>query len=158
MNTKKKSTLEAPTILNRRARFDYHLEEMTEVGIVLQGSEVKSLRKGNANIQDAYAVQKDEEIWLLNCYIGEYEGSNRFNHEPRRPRKLLLHKKEIRKFIGKLRNKGITLVPVKLYFNNKGTIKLQIALGKGKKEFDKREDKKTRDWEREKAAALKNRE
>lgn len=129
-----------------------------EAGIVLLGSEVKSLRKGNANIQDSYATQKDEEIWLINAYIGEYEGSNRFNHEPRRPRKLLLHKKEVRKLIGKLKNKGYTLVPVSLYFNGKGIAKIKIGLGRGKKEFDKREDKKKRDWEREKAAALKNRE
>ncbi len=127
-----------------------------EAGIVLSGTEVKSLREGKANIQDAFGVVKNDELWLQNAYIAEYSGGNRFNHEPRQPRKLLLHRKEVRKLIGKLRVKGYTLVPITLYFNAKGIAKLKIGVGKGKKEYDKREDKKKADWNREKAAMMKN--
>lgn len=147
---------ESSAILNRRARFDYHLEDEVEAGIALVGSEVKSLRDGKANLQDAYAVERQEEIWLLNAHIAEYAGANRFNHEVRRPRKLLLHKKEIRKLVGKLRVKGYTLVPIRMYFNAHGKVKIMIGLGKGKKEFDKRESIKQREWDREKARAVRH--
>jgi SsrA-binding protein len=145
---------EVQAILNRRARFDYHIEDELEVGIVLVGSEVKSLRAGKANLQDAYAVERDEEIWLMNAQIAEYPGANRFNHEPRRPRKLLLHRQQIRKLVGKLRVKGYTLVPIRMYFNARGKVKVMIGLGKGKKEFDKRDSIKEREWAREKARAV----
>lgn len=148
---------ETSAILNRRARFDYHIEDEVETGIVLVGSEVKSIRDGKANLQDAYAVERDEEIWLVNAYIAEYPAANRFNHEPRRQRKLLLHKKEIRKLVGKLRVKGFTLVPIRMYFDARGRVKLMLGLGKGKKEFDKRESIKDREWQREKARAVRTR-
>jgi SsrA-binding protein len=153
----KKRAPETSAILNRRARFDYQIEDEVETGIVLVGSEVKSIRDGKANLQDAYALERDEEIWLVNAYIAEYPAANRFNHEPRRQRKLLLHKKEIRKLVGKLRVKGYTLVPIRLYFDARGRVKLMLGLGKGKKEFDKRESIKDREWQREKARAVRTR-
>jgi SsrA-binding protein len=145
---------ESQAILNRRARFDYHIEDELETGVVLVGSEVKSIRDGKANLQDAYAIERDEEIWLINAYIAEYPAANRFNHEPRRARKLLLHKKEVRKLVGKLRVKGYTLVPIRLYFNARGRVKLMLGLGRGKKEFDKRDSIKEREWKREQARTV----
>ncbi|MBY0354536.1 MAG: SsrA-binding protein SmpB [Rickettsiales bacterium] len=153
----RKEAPEPSAITNRRARFDYQIDDEVEAGIVLMGSEVKSLRAGKANLQDAYAIERDEEIWLVNANIAEYPGANRFNHEPRRARKLLLHKKEIRKLVGKLRVKGYTLVPIRLFFNARGKVKILIGLGKGKKEFDKRDSIKAREWEREKARAVRTR-
>lgn len=150
----KKGAPETSAITNRRARFDYHIEDEVEAGIVLVGSEVKSLRAGTANLQDAYAVIRDEEVWLINANIAEYPGANRFNHEPRRARKLLLHRQQIRKLVGKLRVKGYTLVPIRMYFNDRGRVKVMIGLGKGKKEYDKRDSIKQREWEREKARAV----
>ncbi|WP_341703579.1 SsrA-binding protein SmpB [Ferrovibrio sp.] len=135
---------------NRRARFDYHLDEVYDAGVVLVGSEVKSLRDGRASIQDAYAAEQDGEIWLINCHIPEYHGANRFNHEPRRLRKLLLKRKEIGKLIGSLKRGGVTLVPLTIYFNERGKAKVKIALARGKKLHDKRETEKKRDWDREK--------
>lgn len=135
---------------NRRARFDYHLDETFDAGIVLVGSEVKSLRSGRASIQDAYATEQDGEIWLINSHIPEYHGANRFNHEPRRQRKLLLKRKEIGKLIGSLKRGGVTLVPLTIYFNERGKAKVKIALARGKKLHDKRETEKARDWQREK--------
>ena len=143
---------------NRRARYDYSLEETYDAGLVLVGSEVKSLRSGRANIQDAYAEEKDGEILLINAYIPEYSGANRFNHEPRRPRKLLLKKKEIGKLIGSLKRGGVTLVPLSLYFNERGLAKLKIALARGKKLHDKRASEKERDWNREKQRLLRSRD
>ncbi len=140
---------------NRKARYNYALEDEVEAGIVLVGTEVKALRLGKVNIEDAYAVVKGEELWLLNAFIDVFAQGNRFNHEVRRPRKLLLHKREIRKLAGKLKNKGYTLVPTSFYFNSRGMAKIKIAFGKGKKEFEKRETIKKRDWDREKSALMK---
>jgi len=135
-------------ILNKKARYDYFIEDEYEAGIVLKGTEIKSIRKGSANLKDSYAIVKNNEIFLLNMFISQYNEGNRFNHEETRTRKLLLHKKEIKKIKDKLEIEGYTLVPVKLYFkNNKAKILLGIA--KGKKNYDKRETIKKRDQERE---------
>lgn len=141
---------------NRRARFDYHLDETFDAGVVLVGSEVKSLRGGRASIQDAYAAEQDGEIWLVNSHIPEYAGANRFNHEPRRQRKLLLKRKEIGKLIGSLKRGGVTLVPLTIYFNERGRAKVKIALARGKKLHDKRETEKARDWSREKQRLMRD--
>ena len=143
--------------LNRKARFEYTIEEEIEAGIVLTGTEVKSLRAGKANIADAYASAKEAEgIWLLNAYIAEYGHGNRFNHEPKRPRKLLLHKKQISKLIGRLKVKGVTLIPLSLYFNKRGLAKLKLGIAMGKKLYEKRDVIKKRDWERDKARIMRN--
>jgi SsrA-binding protein len=139
---------------NRRARYDFHLDETYDAGVVLVGSEVKSLRDGRASIQDAYAAEQGGEIWLINSHIPEYHGANRFNHEPRRQRKLLLNRKEIGKLIGSLKRGGVTLVPLTIYFNERGRAKVKIALARGKKLHDKRETEKKRDWDREKHRLL----
>ncbi|MCE3232648.1 MAG: smpB [Rickettsiaceae bacterium] len=136
---------------NRKARYEYFIEEVLEAGIVLKGSEVKSLREGNANITDAYADEQDGEVLLLQSYIAEYKGANQFNHQPKRPRKLLLHRREIKKLFGKLKVKGYTLVPLSIYFNEKKIVKVELGLAKGKKQYDKREAEKERDWNRDKA-------
>jgi SsrA-binding protein len=141
---------------NRRARFDYHLDEIFDAGVVLAGSEVKSLRGGRASIQDAYAAEQGGEIWLINCHIPEYHGANRFNHEPRRQRKLLLKHKEIDKLVGSLKRGGVTLVPLTIYFNERGRAKVRIALARGKKLHDKRETEKARDWQREKQRLIRD--
>ena len=135
---------------NRKAHFNYSLEEFYEAGIVLSGSEVKSLRAGKVNISDSYAYDHQGEIFLVNSHINSYKESSYNDHNPTRNRKLLLNKKEINKLIGRLNRDGYTLVPTKLYFK-KGKAKIEIAVGKGKKEYDKRHTKKTRDWNREKA-------
>lgn len=140
---------------NRKARFEYSIGDTIEAGIVLYGTEVKSLRQGKANIKDSYAVHKENEIWLMNSYIGEYNQANRFNHTPIRPRKLLLHKTEIKKLIGKLKTQGITLVPLKMYFNERGIAKLQLAIAEGKKKHEKRAAIKERDWKREQGRVMK---
>lgn len=142
--------------VNRKARFEYSVEEEFEAGIVLTGTEVKSLRAGKAQIGDSYAGEKDGAIWLFNAYIAEYAGGNRFNHETNRPRKLLLHKKQIRKLLGRLKVKGVTLVPLSLYFNNRGMAKVKLALAVGKKQYEKRDTIKKRDWERDKARIMRN--
>lgn len=135
-------------ISNRKARHDYQILDVYEAGIVLKGSEVKSLRQGRANLQDSYADVKRGEVWLHNMHISPFEQANRFNHDPVRDRKLLLNKSEIRKLIGKTTEKGLTLVPLKVYFK-KGIAKVELALAKGKKDYDRREDIKKRDVERE---------
>lgn len=141
--------------LNRRARHDYELLDEWEAGICLVGTEVKSLRTGKAQIAESYAEERGGELYLINSYIPEYgKASSKFNHEARRPRKLLLHKKEINKVMGKLRNKGLTLIPTALYFNAKGIAKVKLALGRGKTKYDKRETEKTRAWERDKARLM----
>jgi SsrA-binding protein len=140
---------------NRRARFEYEILDVYECGIILKGSEVKSLRDGKANIADAFADVKAGTVILYQMHIAEYKGANRFNHDPRRPRVLLLHKSEIRKLTGKVKEKGLTLVPLRLYFNHKNVVKLEIALAKGKKTHDKRETIKQRDWNRNKQRVLK---
>jgi SsrA-binding protein len=154
----KKRITDQPSILNRRARFEYEILEELDAGIVLTGTEVKSLRAGKANIQDAFAIHKEGEMWLQNLHIAEYHGGNRFNHEPKRPRKLLLKKREIQKLIGLLQTKGLTLVPLMLFFNEKGLVKVKMAVGRGKKAHDKRETEKERDWQREKGRLLKGEE
>ncbi len=141
---------------NRRARHDYHVLDSWEAGIVLSGTEVKSLREGKANLTDAYGVVKDGEVWLLNLHISPYERGTHFNHEPTRSRKLLLHRKEIRKLIGAVERQGLTLVPLELYFKG-GRAKVRLALGKGKKQHDKRADEKKREDERDMARALRTR-
>ena len=142
-------------ISNRKARHDFEILESFEAGIVLKGSEIKSIRQGKANLQDSYAALKRSEVWLYNLHISPYEQANQFNHDPVRDRKLLLHRSEIRKLIGKTTEKGLTLVPLKIYFKN-GVAKLQIALAKGKKNYDKREDVKKRDSQREMQRVKKN--
>lgn len=140
---------------NRKARHLYTIGDTLEAGIQLSGSEVKSLREGKVNIAESYAAEEENEIWLINASIAEYSGSNRFNHAPRRKRRLLLHRREIRKLIGMLQQKGITLIPLSLYFTRKGLAKLQLGIATGKKQYEKREDKKKQDWEREKARIMK---
>ena len=141
---------------NKRARHDYHIMETWEAGISLLGTEVKALRDGRANLTDAYGIVKDGEVYLLNLHIGHYDTGGTFNHEPTRTRKLLLHKSEIRKMIGAVERQGLTLVPLDLYFKN-GKVKLTLALGKGKKLHDKRDDLRKKDDEREMARAARSR-
>ncbi|MGI8839506.1 MAG: SsrA-binding protein SmpB [Caulobacteraceae bacterium] len=138
-----------PIAENRRARFDYFLEEKFEAGLSLTGSEVKSLRAGKANIAESYAAAEGRQLTLVNAYIPEYGPANRFNHEPRRPRRLLLRRKEIDKLLGAIRRDGRTLIPTRLYFNDKGLAKLELALAKGKSAPDKRHVMAERDWKRE---------
>ena len=141
---------------NRRARFDYFLETSFEAGLSLTGTEVKALREGRANIAESYASTEGDEIVLINAYIPEYGPANRFNHEPRRPRKLLLHRREIDKLLGAIQREGRTLIPTKLYFNDKGRVKLELCLAKGKKAHDKREATAERDWNRQKARLMRD--
>ena len=136
---------------NRRARFDYFLEDNLEAGIMLLGTEIKALRMGRANIAESYAAVEGREIVLINADIPPYAQANRFNHEPRRPRKLLLHRKQIDRLIGAVQKDGQTIIPLRLYLNDDGKAKLEIALAKGKKLHDKREASAERDWQRDKA-------
>ena len=136
--------------LNRKASFNYFFEDLLEAGIVLKGSEIKSIRSGKINIADSYAIEKNGEIFLVNSHIPIYEQASGSNHNPYDERKLLLNKKEINKLIGRTNEEGFTLVPTKMYFK-KGKAKIEIAVAKGKKQYDKRHTKKTRDWNREKA-------
>lgn len=140
---------------NRRARHDYAVEETFEAGLALVGTEVKSLREGRANIAEAFAEERGGELWLINSHIHEFSHGNIRNHDPRRPRKLLLKKREIAKLIGAIQRAGYTLVPLKLYFNARGRAKLLLGLAKGKKTYDKREDIKRRDWQRQKQRLMK---
>ena len=139
---------------NRRARYNYEIGDTVEAGIMLEGTEVKALREGKANIQDSYASPEEGAIYLINGYIPEYSAANRFNHQARRKRKLLLHKREIQRLTQAVQTKGVTLVPLKLYFNEKGRVKVEIGLGKGKKVHDKRQTEKDRSWGRQKARLL----
>lgn len=139
---------------NRRARFDYFLEEVFEAGIALTGSEVKSLRQGRANIAESYASPEGDGITLVNAYIPEYGPANRFNHEPRRPRRLLLHRRQIDRLLGAVRKEGRTIVPTRLYWNDKGLAKVELALAKGKSAPDKRQTVADRDWKREQGRLL----
>lgn len=141
---------------NRRARFDYFIEDTLEAGLILQGSEVKSLRLGRANIAESHAAEKQGKIYLFNANIDVYKGANQFNHEPRRPRLLLLKAREINKLISSIQRQGMTLVPLTLYFNKQGYVKIKLGLAKGKKKADKRETIKERDWQRSKERALKD--
>ena len=142
---------------NRKARFNYEIMDTFEAGLVLTGTEVKSLREGKANIAESYATEEGGEIWLINSYLPEYLQANRFNHETRRRRKLLLNKREVRRLIGAVQREGMSLVPLKVYFNERGRAKLELALARGKKLHDKRETEKKRDWERQKARLLRDR-
>jgi SsrA-binding protein len=142
---------------NRRARFDYAIEDSMEAGIQLVGTEVKSLRNGRANIAESYASAEQGELWLINATIPEYPPAGQFNHEPRRRRKLLVRSRELKKLIGAVEREGRTLAPLKLYFNDRGIAKLELALAKGKKAHDKREATKDRDWKRQQARLMKDR-
>ncbi len=143
---------------NRRARFDYFLENNIEAGIMLTGTEVKSLRLGRANIAESYvSIENGNELALINADIPIYTQANRFNHEPRRQRKLLLHRREIDRLMVSVQREGLTIVPTKLFFNDKGLVKIEIALAKGKKIHDKRETEAKRDWQRDKARLLRDR-
>ncbi|MDX2209691.1 MAG: SsrA-binding protein SmpB [Sphingopyxis sp.] len=142
---------------NRRARFDYAIDEVFEAGIALQGTEVKALRSGEGTIAESYAEVADDQVWLVNANIPEFSHGNRFNHEPKRPRKLLLSRREINKLHGAVARQGMTLVPLSIYFNGRGRAKVELALAKGKKDHDKREAIKERDWKRDKQRLLRDR-
>ncbi len=140
---------------NRKALFDYHVEEKIEAGLVLVGTEVKALREGHLNLRDSYATVNDTKAVLHNCHIGSYSHGNQMNHEPLRPRTLLLHKKELARLMGKVKQKGLTLIPLRLYFNDRGRAKLELALARGKKTYDRRETIKKREATREIDRAMK---
>ncbi len=142
---------------NRKVRFNYEIGQVFEAGIMLTGTEVKSLRGGKATIGESYASVERNELFLINAYIPEYLQANRFNHEPKRPRKLLLHRRELGRLMVAIQREGMTVVPLKVFFNEKGMAKVEIALAKGKKLHDKRETEKKRDWDREKGRLLRDR-
>ena len=142
---------------NRRARFDYFIDETLEAGLMLTGTEVKSLRYGKASLNECYATVEDGELYLINSYISEYSHTHKkLNHEPPRRRKLLVSRKQLNNLIGQTRQKGVTLVPISLYFNPRGIAKVELGLARGKKQHDKRETKKERDWNREKARIIRD--
>ena len=143
---------------NRRARHDYFIDETMEAGIVLTGSEVKSLRAAHASIAESYAAEKQGELWLFNAHIPPYKAANRLNHEEKRPRKLLLHRRQRDKLLGSVKREGVTLVPLSIYFNERGIAKVEIGLARGKKKADKRAAERDKDWQREKARTLRNRD
>jgi SsrA-binding protein len=142
---------------NRRARYDYFIEDKFEAGLMLTGTEVKALRAGEATIAESYAEVRGGEVWLVNANVPEFSHGNRFNHEPRRPRKLLLNEREIDKMTGAVERKGMTLVPLSIYFNGRGRAKVELALAKGKNSADKRQTTKDRDWQRDKARLMRER-
>lgn len=142
---------------NRRARYEYFLDDFFEAGIALTGTEVKSLRFGEGSIVESYAEVKDDEVWLVNANVPEFSHGNRFNHEPKRPRKLLLRTREIDKLRNAVTRQGMTLIPLSIYFNPRGRAKVELALARGKKVHDKRETEKTRDWKREQGRLLRER-
>lgn len=150
----KKETVRRVVAENRRARYNYEVLETFETGLALVGTEVKSLRQGKANIAESYASPQGDEIYLINASIPIYEKASRFNHEERRPRKLLLHRRQMQKLIAAVQREGMTLVPLKLYFNERGIAKLELALARGKKLHDKRETEKQRSWDRERGRLL----
>jgi len=141
---------------NRRAFHDYHIEERYEAGLQLTGTEVKSLRQGRANINEAYAGEMGGELWLFNAHIPEYAPAGRFNHDPHRPRKLLLKKREMQKLLGAIRRRGYTLIPLSLYFSPKGWAKVELGLALGRRKYDKREAEKEREWQRQKSRLLRH--
>ena len=159
MSRPKPATFDKQTIAaeNRRARYDYFIEEKFEAGIQLQGTEVKSLRFGEGSIAESYADVEGGEVWLINSNIPEFSHGNRFNHDPKRRRKLLLHGREINKLHSAVHRQGMTIVPLSIYFNSKGKAKIEIALAKGKKAPDKRATEKARDWKREQGRLLRQR-
>ena len=142
---------------NRKARFSYFIDETLEAGIMLAGTEVKSLREGRADISESYASEQDGELFLVNAYIPEYKAGNRYNHETRRPRKLLLHKREINKLAGGIKRAGTTIVALKIYFNERGKAKVLLGLARGKRQHDKRAAIKDRDWKRDQARLMRER-
>jgi len=142
---------------NRKARHDYFIEDTVEAGIMLVGTEVKALRGGKASIGEAFAGEQDGELYLFNAYIPEYEAANRFNHQPRRARKLLVHKREMNRLLGQIRREGVTVVPLSFYFNPRGIVKVELGLARGKRKVDKRAAEKEKDWKRDKARLLRNR-
>lgn len=142
--------------LNKRARFDYYIEDTLEAGIVLQGSEVKSLRQGQGSITESYATEEEGALYLVNSFIPEYNEASRFNHNPKRRRKLLVRKKELNRIWVAIRRKGMTLVPLSLYFNERGIAKLELGFASGKKKADKRTVEKERDWQREKGRLMRS--
>ena len=157
-NKNKKAKYETGTVaVNRRARYDYAIEETIEAGVVLSGTEVKSLRTGTVSLSDAYAGPKGGELYIFNVHIPEYPNAPaKFQHEPKRPRKLLVHRKELAHLIGSVKRDGVTLVPMSLYFNSRGILKLSLGLGKGKKSIDKRDTIKDRDWQRKKGRLMRD--
>lgn len=157
MNTKKQAPARKIIADNRKARYNFEILEVIEAGIVLAGTEVKSLRVNQANIAESYASYENDAFWLINSYIPEYTQGNRFNHDPRRLRKLLLSQKQIVRLANAMARDGMTVVPLKLYFNERGMAKMEIALARGKKLHDKRETEKNRDWNREKSRLLRDR-
>lgn len=142
---------------NRKARFNYFIDDTVEAGIMLLGTEVKSLRQGRGDIADAYVREEGGELFLANAHIGEYEGGNRFNHEPLRPRKLLLRKREIGRLAGAIRRAGVTIVPLRAYFNERGKLKILLGVARGKRQHDKRATMRDRDWQRDKARLMRDR-
>ncbi len=142
---------------NRRARYEYFLDDFFEAGIALTGTEVKSLRFGEGSIAESYAEVKDDEVWLVNANVPEFSHGNRFNHEPKRPRKLLLHSREVDKLRNAVSRQGMTLIPMSIYFNPRGRAKVELALARGKKVHDKRDTEKARDWKREQGRLLRER-
>ena len=157
MNKPKNSPVRKIIAENRKARFNFEILDTLEAGLVLTGTEVKSLRANQSNIAESYARFENGEFWLINSYIPEYTQGNRFNHEPRRLRKLLISKREMSRLFHSVSREGMTVVPLKLYFNDRGRAKLELALARGKKTHDKRETEKKRDWNREKARLLRDR-
>ncbi len=143
--------------INRKARRDYFIEQTLEAGIMLVGSEVKSLRNGQASVAESHAAEKDGELYLLNAHIPEYGPANRLNHDPRRPRKLLVHRRELRRLIGTVQRSGMTLVPLSIYFNERGRAKVELGLARGKRQHDKRASEKNRDWQRQKQRLMRDR-
>jgi SsrA-binding protein len=142
---------------NRKARYEFFIDEVVEAGIALAGTEVKALRQGEGSIAESYAELKDGQMWLVNANIPEFSHGNRNNHEPKRPRKLLMHAKQISKFNGAVTRQGMTVIPLMIYFNDRGRAKVELALAKGKKLHDKRETEKTRDWKRDAARIMRER-
>jgi SsrA-binding protein len=142
---------------NRKARYEYFIDEVVEAGIALAGTEVKALRQGEGSIAESYAELKDGQLWLVNANIPEFSHGNRHNHEPKRPRKLLMHAKQISKFNGAVTRQGMTVIPLMIYFNDRGRAKVELALAKGKKLHDKRETEKARDWKRDAARIMRER-
>jgi SsrA-binding protein len=139
---------------NRRARHDYFIEDTIEAGLVLARSEVKSLRAGRGNLSDSYAGEREGELYLFNAYIPEYSAASGFNHETRRPRKLLVHRREGDRLLGAIQREGVTIVPLSIYFNDRGIAKVELGVARGKRKYDKRETEKRRDWERQKQRLL----
>ena len=144
--------------LNRRARHDYLIEDTLEAGLVLHGTEVKSLRHGGASIAEAYADETGGELFLVNANIPEYRASSHLNHEPKRPRKLLLHRKQVSRLLGAIRREGVTLVPLAIYFNERGRAKVELGLARGKRKADKRAAERDRDWQRSRARIMRSRD